>query len=203
MQGVDQLMFSFTCLMVFCNLLVYKTHCPSRLVGHNSLTGQGGHAKWVTDRSNIRQKSRGGGGGGVTDLTNAVWAALCANKCPPKNLEYCPEYLEVPPKSQNSQNFNFISLCFPENFSKSPDSWQNRQVPGRILFFLPKQTFLEMTTPVKITSWYILCLNCHFLNFLDRFGLNCQLTEMYFWTMVAIWNHNFFLPYIFWYLGFE
>ena len=68
--------------------------------------------------------------------------------------EMCPK------KSQNSLNCNFITSCLLENFPSLPIPGKIfRLIPGKILFFFPKQPFLELT-PLVWTSISWAWLQC-------------------------------------------
>lgn len=76
--------------------------------------------------------------GGMTALTNAVWAVPYVSDSSPRNLEYHPEYLEeIPPNSLSSEILTSLSCVSWEIFQVSR-FWQNLQIPGRILFFSRK-----------------------------------------------------------------
>ena len=110
------------------------------------------------------------GGGGVTTLTNAVWAILGVNLSRPGNLDHPPEFLgyisfDVPilfcnvPELKRVSRKNFQVSRFPE---KTPDSRTN-------FGFVPKKRLLELSPPVPFPPFNVR----KWKN--DRQKLNCSI----------------------------
>lgn len=81
---------------------------------------------------------------GVTTLTNSVWTVLCRNRSHPENFVHRLDFF------LENLNFNYITSCFSKIFPSLPvipgKIFKSR--PGKIQFaFLPKQAFLELTSP--------------------------------------------------------
>ena len=58
------------------------------------------------------------------------------NSSPPGKLKYPPEFFgDIPAKLSNFPKMSRKYVMFPGRIPESPDSRQNLQIPGKILFF--------------------------------------------------------------------